>query len=328
MPDLGAIWTGFVNSAVVQLGVRFIGLYLFVLYIAQIFWTYRDAQNRTENRVLPVLAALLVTAVPVLGLFVYLIVRSRETISEAYERQLAEESLLAEAEQRIVCPTCHERVQEDFILCPTCRTRLKRVCPSCAKLIRPEWNICPYCAKDFDERDWTVHTGGKVEPVVAGKGSPTARRSAVAIAEAVLYSTGGVGGLARADPAALGLGPATAARVVAALELGRRALAAERDGDVLDTPAAAARALAPHLAHRDREALVVALLTRKQRLIAVCPIYAGHVSGTSVRIGELFTEALRRNAAGSGLRPHHPPADPQPPARELPPTEGARARAR
>jgi len=162
MPDIGAIWSGFVNSAIVQLGLRFIGLYLFVLYIAMIFWTYRDAQNRTENRILPVLAALFVTAVPVLGLFIYLIIRSRETIAESYERQLAEESLLAEAEQRIVCPTCHERVQEDFILCP-----------SCAKLIRPEWNICPYCAKDFDERDWTVHTGGKSDPVVAEKASTT-----------------------------------------------------------------------------------------------------------------------------------------------------------
>lgn len=168
MPDIGGIWSGFVNSAVVQFGVRFIGLYLFVIYVAMIFWTYRDAQNRTENRLLPVLAALLVTIIPVLGLFVYLIVRSRETIAESYERQLAEESLLAEAEQRVVCPTCHERVHEDFILCPTCRTRLKRVCPSCAKLIRPEWNICPYCAKDFDERDWTVHTGGKsAEPTPA-----------------------------------------------------------------------------------------------------------------------------------------------------------------
>src|SRR4030088_999222 len=136
MPDIGAIWTGFVNSAIVQLGVRFIGLYLFVLYIAQIFWTYRDAQNRTENRLLPVLAALLVPAVPILGLFVYLIVRSRETIAEAYERQLAEESLLAEAEQRIVCPTCHERVQEDYILCPTCRTRLKRGGPAGGEPIR------------------------------------------------------------------------------------------------------------------------------------------------------------------------------------------------
>ena len=149
------------NSAVVQGGIRFIGLYLFVVYVAMIFWTYRDAQNRTENRLLPVLAALLVTLIPVLGLFVYLIVRSRETIAESYERQLAEESLLAEAEQRVVCPTC--------------RTRLKRVCPSCSKLIRPEWNICPYCAKDFDERDWTVHTGGKgtETPAPAEKASTT-----------------------------------------------------------------------------------------------------------------------------------------------------------
>ena len=40
--------------------------------------------DRTENRILPILAALLVTLIPVLGLFIYLIVRSRETLGEAY----------------------------------------------------------------------------------------------------------------------------------------------------------------------------------------------------------------------------------------------------
>jgi len=148
-------------------------------------------------------------------------------------------------------------------------------------------------------------------------GSGTKRRSALDIAEALIHSIGGVGGLARADLTVLGLGAATAARIVAALELGRRALAAERDGDILDTPAAAERALAPHLAHRDREALVVALLTRKQRLIAVIPVYAGNVAGTSVRIGELFTEALRRNAAGILLAHNHPSGDPEPSADDV-----------
>ena len=148
-------------------------------------------------------------------------------------------------------------------------------------------------------------------------GSGTKRRSALDIAEALIHSIGGVGGLARADLTVLGLGAATAARIVAALELGRRALAAERDGDILDTPVAAERALAPHLAHRDREALVVALLTRKQRLIAVIPVYAGNVAGTSVRIGELFTEALRRNAAGILLAHNHPSGDPEPSADDV-----------
>jgi RNA polymerase subunit RPABC4/transcription elongation factor Spt4 len=178
MPDLGGLWTAFVNNPIIQYGVRFAGVYVLFLYLATVFWTIRDAQQRTENRILPYLAGLLVVATWVLGLFVYMIVRSKETLAESYERQLAEESLLAEAEQRLVCPTCRERVQDDYILCPTCRTRLKRVCPSCAKLIRPEWNICPFCAKDFDERDWTVHAGGKSAPAAAGK-SPTVANAAV-----------------------------------------------------------------------------------------------------------------------------------------------------
>jgi len=161
MPDVGGIWTAFVNNALVQFSLRFFGLYVLFLYLAMVYWTVRDAQSRTDSPFAPYLYGLMVVVLNVLGLFLYLIVRPRETVAEAYERQLAEESLLAEAEQRVVCPTCHERVSEDFLLCPTCRTRLKRVCPSCAKLIRPEWNICPYCTKDFDERDWTVHTGGK-----------------------------------------------------------------------------------------------------------------------------------------------------------------------
>ncbi len=158
--DLGALWQTFVANPVTQLLVRAIGAFVLVLYLATIYWTIRDAQRRMENPVVPYLAGLL-AALPFLGVFIYLIVRPTDTLSEAYERQLAEESLLSEAETRVVCPTCHERVQEDWLLCPACRTRLKRVCPSCSKLIRPEWNICPYCAKDFDERDWTVHAGGR-----------------------------------------------------------------------------------------------------------------------------------------------------------------------
>lgn len=162
-------------------------------------------------------------------------------------------------------------------------------------------------------------------------GSGTRARSAIALAELVLHSVGGTGGLARADRARLtrsGIGAATAARIVAALELGRRALAAERDGAVLDTPGAAARVLAPHLAHRDREALVVAMVDRKQRLIAVAPIYVGNVAGTSVRIGELFTEALRRNAVGIVLAHNHPSGDPEPSADDLRTTRDAAAAGR
>ena len=146
-------------------------------------------------------------------------------------------------------------------------------------------------------------------------GSGTRSHSALAVAERAIRDLGGVAGLVHADARRLraaGLGEATGARIQAAVELGRRALAAEQDGALLDTPAAAALALAPHVAHLEREAVVVALLTRKQRLIAIVPVYQGNVAGTSVRIGELFTEAIRRNAAGILLAHNHPSGDPEP----------------
>src|SRR4029077_17389968 len=163
MPDLSQLWTSIVSNPLIQLSVRLAGLYILAIYLAMVFWTVRDAQQRTENQLLPYLAGLMVVILNIFGLFLYLIVRRKETLGEAYERQLAEESLLAEAEQRVVCPTCKERVQEEFILRPTCRTRLAMVCPTCGQVSRPEWNICRLCAKDCDERDWTVPPGGKAE---------------------------------------------------------------------------------------------------------------------------------------------------------------------
>ena len=63
--------------------------------------------------------------------------------------------------------------------------------------------------------------------LLIGSGSPG--RSAIALGREVLIAVGGMRGLAHADHTRLrelGLGPATAARVLAAREVGRRAIAA------------------------------------------------------------------------------------------------------
>ena len=159
-------------------------------------------------------------------------------------------------------------------------------------------------------------------------GNGTRRRSALLIANEVLRALGGVRAVGQADVTRLceaGVGPATAARVAAACELGRRVIAASADGERCDTPELAAAALAPHFAHLERESLVVALLSRKHRLIAVVPVYVGNVAGTSVRIGELFTEAVRRNASGILLAHNHPSGDPSPSADDLRTTKDAAA---
>lgn len=175
-------------------------------------------------------------------------------------------------------------------------------------------------------RDWPVDTrprerllaGGELSDaellaVIVGCGD--SRRSALAIAQDALVAVGGPAALGRADAARLrgvGLGRATVARVLASCELGRRVLVAGSADAPCDSPGAAAAALAPHFLRRDREVMAVGLLTRKRRLAAVVGVYEGTVAGTPVRIGELFTEALRRNAAAVVLAHNHPSGDPAP----------------
>ncbi len=146
-------------------------------------------------------------------------------------------------------------------------------------------------------------------------GSGTRGRSALALARELLVGIGGMRGLAHADHTrlrSLGAGPTVAARILAGRELGRRTIAADAGGLPVDSPEAAARALEPYFAHLDREEVKVGLLSRKHRLLSVVDVYAGNVAGTSVRIGELFTEALRRNAPAIVIAHNHPSGDPAP----------------
>jgi DNA repair protein RadC len=162
-------------------------------------------------------------------------------------------------------------------------------------------------------------------------GSGTRQRSALLIANEVLRAIGGTRSVGQADVSRLcdaGLGLATAVRVVATCELGRRVIAASADGERCDTPDLAAAALAPHFAHLERESLVVALLSRKHRLMAVVPVYVGNVAGTPVRIAELFTEAVRRNASGIVIAHNHPSGDPAPSGDDLRTTKDAAAAGR
>src|SRR4029079_16144256 len=128
-------------------------------------------------------------------------------------------------------------------------------------------------------------------------GSGTRSRSALVIANEVLRKIGGLRALGQADTVRLresGLGLATAVRVAAACELGRRVVIAGADGQRCDTPELAAAALAPHFAHLERECLCVALVSRKQRLVAVTPIYTGSVAGPPGRIAALLIDTLHR----------------------------------
>jgi RNA polymerase subunit RPABC4/transcription elongation factor Spt4 len=155
--EIGKALAGFFGSPVVQLALQAIAVYLIILWLAGAYWAFRDMQQRTENPILPYVAAsFIIIFTPIffpLAIFVYKIIRPHEKIGEVYERNLAEEALLAEVESIKSCPTCARRINDEWIICPTCRTRLNRVCPNCSRLVGLDWSLCAWCGKDFERRD-------------------------------------------------------------------------------------------------------------------------------------------------------------------------------
>jgi RNA polymerase subunit RPABC4/transcription elongation factor Spt4 len=139
--------SGGLHSLVGLIGlvVAFFAAFVAIFWLALIFWTWRDVRSRTQDVVLQITATLLVAVFFLGGLFIYVIVRPRQTLAELYERQLEEESLLAEMTERQTCPTCHYRVENEFQVCPSCGTKLRRPCPRCDHLLELKWNVCPYC---------------------------------------------------------------------------------------------------------------------------------------------------------------------------------------
>lgn len=132
-----------------------------------------------------------------------------------------------------------------------------------------------------------------------------------AAAARLLVSAGGMAGLARRTEADLAgsCGPATASRIVAALEVGRRAaraLAGERAQII--GPADAAALLMPRLAHLDREESWVIVLDRRHRVLREVQVGQGGVAHTPMEPREVFAAALREPGAAAILVAHNHPS--------------------
>ena len=116
------------------------------VWLGIVLWTLRDMRARSRDVLAQAAAALMVAVLNVFGLVLYLMLRPRETLAEAYERSLEEEALLQGIEEKPVCPGCGRPSNVLWQVCPHCHTRLKKQCIQCGQLLDLPWNLCPYCA--------------------------------------------------------------------------------------------------------------------------------------------------------------------------------------
>jgi RNA polymerase subunit RPABC4/transcription elongation factor Spt4 len=134
-----------VLARVLQLFVALTGAYALALWFALIVWTYRDITARTTNAVTQVFATLVVVLFFVPGAIIYLILRPRETLDDAFQRTMEEEYLLQDLDDFPVCPACRRSVRDEFMFCPHCKTELRLPCIACHRLVDVRWENCPYC---------------------------------------------------------------------------------------------------------------------------------------------------------------------------------------
>jgi signal transduction histidine kinase len=111
-------------------------LALLIIWILVIVWVYRDAERRGMNGIL---WALLVLIGNLIGLIIYLIVRS-----DIVPAQRAAPALQT-------CPKCQKQVSTTYVFCPYCAARLHAVCPKCNKPTEENWKVCPHCGEKLSE---------------------------------------------------------------------------------------------------------------------------------------------------------------------------------
>ena len=141
--------------------------------------------------------------------------------------------------------------------------------------------------------------------------------NSVQLAQKILDELGGLAGIQKASFAQVcgikGVGPAKAAQLKAAIELGIRLKKENPDlSGAISSPEDAAELVRYEMQGLVQENLWVILLDTRNRKLAVEKVYVGSLNVTMVRVGELFRAALQRSAAAIILAHNHPSGDPTP----------------
>ncbi|WP_322489228.1 RadC family protein [Chloroflexus sp.] len=137
------------------------------------------------------------------------------------------------------------------------------------------------------------------------------------LAQQLLSDYGGWLGLQRAEYNDLcrraGIGASKAASIKAALEIGRRLARISVDERFpIRSPADVAALLMVEMSHLDQEHLRTVLLDTKNRVQQISTIYIGSLNSATIRIGEVFKDAVRHNSAAIIVVHNHPSGEATP----------------
>ncbi len=200
-----------INDGALNLVVNLLVLFLVCVWLALIFWTYRDAKQRIEDPVL-VMTATAASAIPFAGSVVYSILRPPEFLEDAKERALEIEAaeLRLKSLRESSCPSCEQPIERDYLRCPACQVRVKDPCSSCSRPVDPRWMICPFCESALAGRGRRGASGSR-GPSASGDAPSGAAKSSGAGKPAAAKAPGG-GASSKASSSAAARSPTSPSR--------------------------------------------------------------------------------------------------------------------
>lgn len=184
---------------------------------------------------------------------------------------------------------------------------------------------CTFTIKDMPEderpRERLMKFGadalstGELLGILLGTG--TRSQTAVTLGNRLMTQFGGLRGLVTCDihefMSVEGIGLAKAARLEAALELGKRVAAlGSSDGTIIRSPGDVAALVMPSMRYLKKEYFKSILLTTKNEVMDICTVSVGTLDASLVHPRELFKDAIKRSCAAVILVHNHPSGDPYP----------------
>lgn len=158
-------------------------------------------------------------------------------------------------------------------------------------------------------------------------GSGTREKSAIGLAEDIISKDkSGISYLAESSVQELmsinGIGQSKAARVVAAVELGKRISTAPRVKRMgVESSDDIARLFIEDMRYEKREIFKALLLNPRGEIISIETVSVGELTSTLVHPREVFSQAVKRSAAGIVFVHNHPSGNPEPSEEDIKTTE-------
>ena len=145
------------------------------------------------------------------------------------------------------------------------------------------------------------------------------------LAERIIQQHGGLRGLLRSGAGSLatlpGVGPCKAARLLAAVELGRRMQVASPEAPRLSSSEAVYRAFAASLSDEPQECFWAIALNTRHRLVARALVARGGIDACPVSPADAFRPLIREAAAAAIFVHNHPSGVPEPSREDIRLTE-------